>query len=359
MTLHHLVIIIFISLILFLLKKRKNNNKFHLDYFLYHLLVLLQLPILYTLRKDFNINFKEFFFFLGAGFHISSYVFIILHVQSCLQGHRVSLKFYHIILPLIFILFCALNYFGLYLFKFSTQQTVFFDIEIKDSLSFTNTLLIKQIISLGLITYLFWFFKKNIKKSKYIKRKKTYATLIYSYVLLFAFSLGVTSSLFFGLFDSRFNGAFFLSFRIITVINTFYFAMFPSVIYYLPIIKKEEIFDTEVFAVNYNKINLFFKNEEIFLNKNLNLRNLSINIGLTENDIRQAIKNTTGLNFKDFINKYRIEYSVELMKAGFLINGIISSLGEKSGFESKQTYYRAFKKFKNSTPASYWKERLK
>ena len=126
-------------------------------------------------------------------------------------------------------------------------------------------------------------------------------------------------------------------------------------IYYLPKIKRETIYFLDDNILHGRKINLLFKEEKIFLNPDLNLRKVSLLTGLSENIIRASIKNNFNLNFNDFVNKYRVDYSIELMSSNYLQTHLISSLGEKSGFKSNQTFYRSFKKLKSITPAIYYK----
>jgi AraC-like DNA-binding protein len=58
-------------------------------------------------------------------------------------------------------------------------------------------------------------------------------------------------------------------------------------------------------------------------------------------------------SFTDFINELRIEVSKEyLVTKG---NLTIESIGYESGFNSKSTFFKAFKKFTGITPLQYQK----
>ncbi|MCT4598315.1 MAG: response regulator [Vallitalea sp.] len=64
----------------------------------------------------------------------------------------------------------------------------------------------------------------------------------------------------------------------------------------------------------------------------------------------RVFKNETGELFGDYVNRTRIEYSLELLK-----NKNISTLeiANKSGFTSSNYYYKVFKKYKGTTPTEY------
>tara|TARA_B110000114_G_C15006740_1_gene363062 strand:- start:521 stop:1045 length:525 start_codon:yes stop_codon:yes gene_type:complete len=167
-----------------------------------------------------------------------------------------------------------------------------------------------------------------------------------------------TSSLFFGLFDSSYDGVLIIINKIIAMANIFYFLATPSALMYLPLIRIEGVLYENKNNLSFDLLKSLFETEEIFLDKTLCLRNVSLTSGLGEITIRILIKKNTGLSFNDFVNGYRIEYAIEIMKSDFLDANLMSALGEKSGFKSNHTFYRAFKKRKDYTPSYYYKTYL-
>jgi|TARA_B110000240_G_scaffold136775_2_gene151584 YesN/AraC family two-component response regulator len=140
--------------------------------------------------------------------------------------------------------------------------------------------------------------------------------------------------------------------------NIFYFIATPSALHYLPLIKVDNILYLENENAHFNDLKALFEDDNIFLDKDLSLRSVSLVSGLSEITIRKLIKSSTQLNFNDFVNKYRIDYAITVMKSGFLNVNLITALGEKSGFKSNHTFYRAFKKLKHHTPSNYYKKHL-
>ena len=58
-------------------------------------------------------------------------------------------------------------------------------------------------------------------------------------------------------------------------------------------------------------------------------------------------------NFNNYINSFRVEYAKELLVTNKFSNLSIEGIGIEAGFHSKSTFYAAFKKIENTTPAQY------
>jgi|TARA_B110000114_G_scaffold93209_1_gene98320 YesN/AraC family two-component response regulator len=67
-------------------------------------------------------------------------------------------------------------------------------------------------------------------------------------------------------------------------------------------------------------------------------------------NIRAVILLETDKNFNDFINHYRAKYATNLTDKNYLDTYAIVFLGEKCGFNSHQSFFRAFKKIHDTTP---------
>ena len=358
MAVKSLLLIVFLIVAVSVFKKRSDKNKFHLDYFLYHILLLFLIPVLYILLHYYNALLDRFYFTLGAGIHILSFVYMLLHIESSVKGYRAQINLHHVIPCIVFILFAILNLFDIYVFPYPTVQSQFYDIKIVNPSSFNNILFIKQITSVYLYAYLVNSYRKNIKKSATVKKKNIYTIWVYSYISLFILSVLSNSALFYGFFDSSYDYILIPTHTVITIMNIFYFIATPSALHYLPLIKVDNILYLENENAHFNDLKALFEDDNIFLDKDLSLRSVSLVSGLSEITIRKLIKSSTQLNFNDFVNKYRVDYAITVMKSGFLNVNLITALGEKSGFKSNHTFYRAFKKLKHHTPSNYYKKHL-
>ena len=103
------------------------------------------------------------------------------------------------------------------------------------------------------------------------------------------------------------------------------------------------------------KIEAYFKSTEVFLNSQLTAELLGSLTGYPHRLIGQAIRHTYGISFRDYLNKYRIDYIEEkLIDPDYLAKSSIETIAEAAGFGSRQSFYTAFKKAKGCTPKEYF-----
>ena len=228
------LMLIFLIIMITIFNKRSDSNKFHLDYFLAHIFCLILIILIYIPIKHLGFEITNTYFHLGHIFTTMSFIFIILNIETSLKGYKVNKKKFNYFVAVVFALCFLLFYSENYILNYSK----FYDIEINNQLSFNNILLIKQAISIYLYAYLFYSYRKSIKNSSTIKKKNIYTTWVYSYVTLFICSFVSTSSLFFGLFDSSYDGVLIIINKIIAMANIFYFLATPSALMYLPLIRQ-------------------------------------------------------------------------------------------------------------------------
>lgn len=100
-------------------------------------------------------------------------------------------------------------------------------------------------------------------------------------------------------------------------------------------------------------LNNLIKSNNLFLNDNYNLINLSGDSKISISNIREEIKLNGYDNYSDYINSFRICHANNLIQNGYLNKYSIQSLSEVSGFQSEVTFYRVFKKANGCTPKEY------
>ena len=72
--------------------------------------------------------------------------------------------------------------------------------------------------------------------------------------------------------------------------------------------------------------------------------------------ISQLVNQNTDYNFNDYINSFRVEDVKKMLERPDYINYTIVAIGLEAGFNSKASFYRAFKKFEGMTPTEYLKK---
>lgn len=97
--------------------------------------------------------------------------------------------------------------------------------------------------------------------------------------------------------------------------------------------------------------------KELFLNPNFNLEDAAKELKITKHILSQYVNEILGKSFSSLIKEYRVEKAKQLLETE--TNYTIESLGYDSGFNSKSTFFTAFKKITGSTPAEYQKSQSK
>tara|TARA_B110000196_G_scaffold31365_1_gene23792 strand:+ start:82 stop:969 length:888 start_codon:yes stop_codon:yes gene_type:complete len=287
-----------------------------------------------------------------------SLIFIILNIETSLKGYRVNKKKFIYFVAVVFTLCFLLFYSENYILNYSTRQTIFYDIKIPDPLVYTEMVFFHQGIKFILGIYLLILFRLNIKKSINIKKKRIYSLWVYSLTICGFVCMVLNAALVYGFLDQEYDSLLFNISNIFIGITLIFFTLFPSVIFYSPLIMKAVFKDLTEDIPNFSIIKLFFENEKKYLDQALTLGFTSKNTGLNEAEIRSCIKNNTNLNFNEFINQYKVNYAIKLMETGYLENHVMSSIAEKSGFNSPQTFYRSFAKFHSISPSKYYKKNV-
>lgn len=90
-----------------------------------------------------------------------------------------------------------------------------------------------------------------------------------------------------------------------------------------------------------------------FLNPNYSLQILSDELKISTSSLSKIINSENEYNFSDYINYLRVEKAKELLLSSEYTNYKILSIGLECGFNSKSTFYLAFKKFTNQTPVEF------
>jgi len=103
------------------------------------------------------------------------------------------------------------------------------------------------------------------------------------------------------------------------------------------------------------RITQLMARERMFLNENLNLRELAAALKADPNLISFVLNNHMATNFHDFVNRYRIdEVKSKLATSGYEHLTLLG-IALESGFNSKTTFNRVFKQVTGLTPSEFLK----
>jgi AraC-like DNA-binding protein len=98
------------------------------------------------------------------------------------------------------------------------------------------------------------------------------------------------------------------------------------------------------------RIDYVMMNENLFLQPDLSLTVLCEKVGTNRTYASKAIKDTIGCNFPDYVNRFRLDYAIDLMKQTPKEKIIIQNIAMQCGCGSIQSFYRYFKLFLNDSP---------
>ncbi|UCS92373.1 AraC family transcriptional regulator [Echinicola marina] len=100
------------------------------------------------------------------------------------------------------------------------------------------------------------------------------------------------------------------------------------------------------------KLSSHIENNAPYLNQGYNLNDLSEELDIPLYILSSFINKQKGVNFNDFLNKYRIEHCKQKIKAGDWKNITLEGLAFDCGFSNRNSFRAAFKKFSGQPPLS-------
>lgn len=95
--------------------------------------------------------------------------------------------------------------------------------------------------------------------------------------------------------------------------------------------------------------------EHLYRNPNLTAAKLADKISITNHTLSQVINNELNDTFYNLINRMRVNDAVKKLNNNDLVHLSMEGIGIESGFKSKSSFYKAFKKFTNKTPSQFQK----
>jgi AraC-like DNA-binding protein len=102
-----------------------------------------------------------------------------------------------------------------------------------------------------------------------------------------------------------------------------------------------------------NGLEELLKNGKRYLDPELKITDLCKELSTNRTYLSNLINNEFHLSFNDLINKYRVEYSISLIKNDLRDNFSLDDISSASGFGSLSSFNRAFKKNTGMTVSRY------
>ena len=109
----------------------------------------------------------------------------------------------------------------------------------------------------------------------------------------------------------------------------------------------------EKHARDYESVRDYILSSQQFLDPLFNLNKLAEEFSVSPGHLSRLINKHGNKNFTDFINEFRVEQAKKIIRNPDFQNYTIVAIGLECGFNSKSTFYSAFKKFTAQSPAEY------
>ncbi|MCG8701694.1 MAG: helix-turn-helix domain-containing protein, partial [Bacteroidales bacterium] len=105
-------------------------------------------------------------------------------------------------------------------------------------------------------------------------------------------------------------------------------------------------------------MNSYFLREKPYLRADLKQQDIARKLGYSLHDISAAVNSVVNMNFSEYVNRFRINNAKEILLNDKLITRTIEGVASDCGFNSKSTFYNAFRKQTGITPTQYRKKNL-
>jgi AraC-like DNA-binding protein len=110
----------------------------------------------------------------------------------------------------------------------------------------------------------------------------------------------------------------------------------------------------ELSGVVFQEISQFIHQHKSYLDSELSLSQLALQSGFSKHHLSQAINQCANKTFFDFINFLRVDHAKLLLQTENKMN--ILQVSVEAGFNSRSSFYNAFKKHTDLTPSQYKKK---
>ena len=102
---------------------------------------------------------------------------------------------------------------------------------------------------------------------------------------------------------------------------------------------------------HFRAIDQWIKEDKRYLDSNLKLESVARSVHLSEKQVSSAVNTISCQNFNSYINKLRVTEAKRLLLDPSYNHYTIEAFAEMVGFSNKVSFYKAFKKVYEQSPA--------
>jgi AraC-like DNA-binding protein len=106
-------------------------------------------------------------------------------------------------------------------------------------------------------------------------------------------------------------------------------------------------------SVLFERVDRYLRESKAYLNAQLTVGDLARELGCGERTLSRVINSETEDHFNGYINDFRIATAKELLADPAYDHYTMDAIAEEAGFNSKATFYKAFRRHSDLSPAVY------
>lgn len=316
------------------------------------------------------------FYVLGCIFHMffqSYLLWFYFYIHSVL-GNRISKREYFIAYLILFCTTILAIYLSVVIAPLNIDITLLniYPFQLKDSF-------ILKLFSLNYLFKIFLFFVvvflsnrllSDFKRKGFVEKSKedlykwlTNIFLVFTLNALLKFFIFCNA--FFPVVEQSYLNPIFIVFnQVLLLFIAYLIYKFPLISLGVPVSKK--VFKPTVDAIDKDERNYLFDSSNInqklilwerhadsYLNKNFNLVQLSKEVEIDELEILYYLHEYNEISFNDYLNFLRITFVVEKLKVNYLENHTLLDLAKLAGFKSEEHLEEIFRRIMNSSIKSF------
>ena len=316
------------------------------------------------------------FYVLGCIFHMFFQTYLLwfyFYIHSVL-GNRISKREYFIAYLILFCTTILTIYLSVVIAPLNVDITLLniYPFQIKDSFIF-------KLFSLNYLFKIFLFFLvvflssrllSDFKRKGFVEKSKAdlykwLTNILWVFTLNALFKFFIFCNAFFPVVEQSYLNPIFIVFnQVLLLFFVYLIYKFPLISLGIPISKKvfkptDDAIDKDErnYLVDSSKINqkliLWERYANSYLNKNFNLTQLSKEVEIDELEILYYLHEYNEISFNDYLNFLRVTFVVEKLKVNYLDNHTMADLARLAGFKSEGRLEEIFRRIMNSSIKSF------
>nr|ACY24735.1 AraC family transcriptional regulator [uncultured organism] len=120
--------------------------------------------------------------------------------------------------------------------------------------------------------------------------------------------------------------------------------------------EKEVAVATEISPDTIARIRNTMEKHQLYLKQNLNIEDFARQVGIHYRDVSSIINKQFNTNFFEFVNEYRVNRAKEMLLDPRYVEMTILDILLESGFNSKSSFHRFFKRYTGMSAAEFRKQ---